>query len=140
MILALLACVPLREGDWVIDYSEVDADSCGIYPGGQALDDTKAELSWEDGTLVIELDGTDDDLEFALSGATFTRNAEGQQPIDAVCTLVSQEEMVGDILSDTSFSGTTTWLGTLSGDCTVYDALFDPPCTVEFDWRGEYVE
>lgn len=140
MILALLACVPLREGDWAIDYSEVAADSCGIYQGDQALDDTHAELSWEDGTLVIELDGTDDDLEFTRSGATFSRQAEGEQPLDPACWLVSEEEMAGGILSDTAFKGTTTWLGTLAGDCTVYDALFDPPCTVEFDWRGEYIE
>jgi hypothetical protein len=140
VILALLGCVPLREGDWAVDYSEVDADSCGIYAGGQALDDTTGELSWDGSVLVFELDGTDDDLEFVFSGAAFSRYAEGAQALDAECSLASEEEMVGQVVSDAEFSGTTTWIGTLSGSCSVYDALFDPPCTVAFDWRGTFRE
>ncbi len=135
----LAACVRLEEGDYFVDYSPVTVDSCDLYGGGQALDDATGELSWEDGTLVFEFDGTDDDLAFSVDGTAFAREAQGTAYLDdsGACWLATEQADTGEMGSNTTFEGHTAFVGVLQGDCGVFDAMFDDPCNVEFDWRGD---
>lgn len=139
MLLALLvACVHLEEGDYELDYDPVKLDTCNLYDGEQVSADTTGELSWEDDTLVFEIDGTDDDLEFEVDERAFTRESFGLVALDDSCALATVQDDAGEMLSSTSFEGETRIAADFQGDCTLWEFAFDTPCLVEFDWEGEY--
>jgi len=138
MLLVLLtACIRLTEGDYTLDYSAVTLDSCGLYSGGQVAEDTEGEVSWDDGTLVFELDGAEDALEFEVEGPDFRRETSGLTNLDGACALATEQVDEGEMLSNTEFEGETDITGTFEGDCATWELIFDPPCLVAFEWDGE---
>ncbi|MES2643996.1 MAG: hypothetical protein V4850_31190 [Myxococcota bacterium] len=139
MLLALLVgCVRLEEGDYTLDYSVVTVDTCNLYDGGQVAADTTGELSWESGTLVFELDGTDDDLVFEVAGRAFARESLGVAALDDDCALATVQDDMGEMSSDTTFVGATDITADFEGDCGGWEIVFDTPCLVAFDWAGAY--
>ena len=142
LLFSLLACIRLQEGSYDFDYDPVSEDSCDIYGGGQIAEDTEGALSWDDGTLLFEFDGADDALEFDVDGTTFTREVEDDVYFagDVGCWLAVEQQDTGEMESNGAFVGHTEWLGVLQGACGVFDAMFDDPCTVAFDWSGQRQE
>ncbi|MDP2313962.1 MAG: hypothetical protein Q8P41_13730 [Pseudomonadota bacterium] len=140
LLVLLVACVRLKEGDYGLDYDPVKLDTCNLYDGGQVSADTTGELAWEEDELVFELDGTDDDLVFEVEDTDFTRESFGLVPLDDNCALATVQDDEGTMLSDTDFEGETRLTADFQGDCVLWEIVFDPPCLVEFDWEGTYAD
>lgn len=138
MLLALLvACVRLEEGDYELDYDPVKVDTCDLYDGGQVAPDTTGALTWEDGTIVFEVDGADDDMVFEVDGKDFARETHGLVPLDDNCALATVQDDVGVMLSNDRFEGETNLVAGFEGSCAFYEVIFDTPCLVAFDWKGD---
>ncbi|MFN7144677.1 MAG: hypothetical protein ACK4YP_12955 [Myxococcota bacterium] len=142
MLLLLVACVRLQEGDYTVDFAPVDVDTCDVYHGGEAVPDGAAAVSFPDGGLEVVFAGADDVLSFDLHGDAFSRESEGELYFEdsGACSFVTAQIDAGEVTSSTTFSVRTALTGVLRGDCEIWQEVFDDPCEIAFDWTGTLIE
>lgn len=138
MLLSLLACVALSEGDYAVDYRPPSEDDCGLYGDEDPRDDETVTIARLGADLRWERE-TGEDLVWRVAGETFSRTSEGTIPLDSNCGFITEISEEGRVTSPTSFSGTTTVLATLEADCGAWTEVFGTRCTVVYPWEGEVV-
>lgn len=140
MLLLLVACVRLQEGEYAVDFAPVDVDTCDVYQGGEAVPDGVAAVSSPDGGLAMALG--EEVLAFDQHGQAFSRESEGELYFEdsGACSFVTAQTDAGEVTSPTTFAARTTLTARLRGDCEIWQEVFDDPCEIAFDWTGTLAE